>query len=158
MGRFVELVFGPLLAGPLFAPATLAAELQNAADGFDRLIDSLRNFAIGRFQCPGAGGRLVKLAGKPGAVAAEDVNLFGELAIGAIGLEPPFGCGLERFERQGQASGRGFDRVGVAHMAFRRGQSRRRRSYEKRATATIYGKKLTSCRGKTSTPRHWPCA
>jgi hypothetical protein len=55
---------------------------------------------------------------------------------------------------------RRFDRIGLAHMALwpSAGQKRRRTSYEKRATATIYDEKLTSCRGKTSTLEDWPCA
>jgi len=119
-GRFVPTFFRAALAGPL---RRLVAKLQNAADGFDRLIDSLSDFAVGRFQRASASGRPVKLAGEPRAVAAQDVNLLSELAVGAIGLAPPLSCGLERFQRQGQAPPRGFDQVGVAHMAFRRPKS-----------------------------------
>ena len=67
--------------------------------------------------------RLAASNARARAVAAQDVNLLRQFAIGAIGLAPPFSCGLERFERLRQAPRRGFDRVGVAHMAFRRAKT-----------------------------------
>jgi hypothetical protein len=56
--------------------------------------------------------------------------------------------------------GRVSDRIGVAHPGTRRAMdavdanaqnTTRKNIREKRATATIYREKLTSCRGKTST-------
>src|SRR5262249_9316226 len=120
----------------------LVAELQDAANGFDRLIDSLRDLAIGTFQRAGAGGCLIQLTGKPCAIAAQRVNVFGERPFGTVGFAPPFGCCLQSFQRQRQALRRGFDRIGVAHRHPRR-QSRRT-TCEKRATAIIYDEKLTS--------------
>ena len=64
---------------PVLYSPRLVAELQNAADGFDCLVDSLGDFAIGRFQRASASSRFIKLAGKPGAVAAQDVNLLRQL-------------------------------------------------------------------------------
>ena len=62
----------------------LVAELQNAADSFDRLIDSLRHLAVGGFQCAGASGCLVELAGQTGAIAAQDMKLLCQRAVAAI--------------------------------------------------------------------------
>jgi hypothetical protein len=63
--------------------------------------------------------------------------------------------------------GRVSDRIGVAHPGTRRAvdavddnaqNTTRKVIREKRATATIYREKLTSCRGKTSTScRHALC-
>src|SRR5262249_19870825 len=134
----------------------LVAELQDAANCFDRLIDSLRDLAMGPSQRPGAGGCLIQLPGKSCAIAAKRVNVFGERPFGTVGFAPPFGCRLQSFQRQRQALRRGFDRIGVAHRHPRR-QSRRT-TCEKRATGIIYDEKLTSYRWKTSTPRRLPCA
>ena len=75
----------------------------------------------------------------------------------SIGLLPALRRRLQRLERERQTPRRELDRIGIAHLAIRCGQSRRSPG-ENCATAIVYRRNLTSYRGKASTARALACA
>ncbi len=119
----------------------------------DRLIDPLRDVAIGRFERTRARRRLVEFARQPRAIGIERMDLAGKRFLGAVGVAPALGRSVERVERLGQPPGRDFDRIGVAHAAIRaaiRGPHTKPKIVR---LATVYRKNFTSYRGKASTAR-----
>src|SRR4029077_18983465 len=92
---------------------------QRAADGFDGLIDALRHVAIGGLERAGAGGGLVELAGQPGAVVVERMDLVGERLRAAVGLAAALRRLVQRLQRQAQTAACSFDRIGIAHAPIR---------------------------------------
>jgi len=79
------------------------ATLQRAADRFDRMVDPLRDFAIGGFELARTGGGLIEFAGKPRPIAVERMDLIGERLLAAVGLAPALDCRIQRIERVRQA-------------------------------------------------------
>ena len=69
---------------------------------------------------------MIELAGEPGTIAAERLDLRRQRFLAAIGLAPPLGRRLQRIERQRQPPARDLDRIGLAHLAIRCGHPRRR--------------------------------
>src|SRR5580704_14759782 len=88
---------------------------QHAADGFDGLIDTLRHLAIGGLERAAAGCSMVKLAGEPGAVVVERMDLIGERLDAAVDLTPALRRLVQRLERQRQTAACSLDRIGLAH-------------------------------------------
>src|SRR5262245_61129047 len=71
---------------------------EHGADGIDRSIESLGDFAVGALQGASAGGGGIKLGGEPRAVGAQRVQLGGERRLAPVGLAPALDRGRERVE------------------------------------------------------------
>ena len=62
---------------------------------------------------------LIELAGEPGAVAVERVDLIGERLHAAVGLAPALRRLIQRLECQRQTAACSLDRIGFAHAPIR---------------------------------------
>jgi len=95
---------------------------EHPADRFDRLVDPLRDLAVGGFQPARAGRRVIKLAGEPRPIGAERMDLHQQRLEVTIEFAAPPGCGFERIKRKRQTPARDGDGIGIVHVAIRYGQ------------------------------------
>src|SRR5262249_18838865 len=91
--------------------------LDDVTDRGHRLVEAPRRLPVVVLQHPRMGLEAVEFGRESRPVQAEIMNLFGERAAAAVGLEPHLHGRIERIQRSAEALDGLLDGEGVAHIA-----------------------------------------